>query len=93
MLLTATYLGAMLFQPYYYQYPSREPTIFDIAGFFINRFDILFFIVTITTSTLATTGFGKKDQMYKISIYLFTVSMILLFLSILKWLFTFPWVS
>jgi len=88
MLLVSTFLGIILFQPYY---PYREPTPLDVATFYVNRVDILFFIATITTATLATTGFGKKDLMYKTSIYLFAISMILLFASVLKWLFTYPW--
>jgi len=89
MLLVSTFLGAILFQPY--SYPPKEPTALDVVTFYLNRIDILFFIATITTATLVTTGFGKKDLMYKASIYFFTISMTLLFASVLKWLFTYPW--
>jgi len=88
MLLVSTFLGAILFQPYY---PYREPTALDVVTYYLNRIDILFFIATITTATLTTTGFGKKDLMYKASLYFFTISMTLLFASVLKWLFTYPW--
>lgn len=91
MLLTSTFFGAVLFQPYYYMYPSREPDILDVVMFFVNRIDILFFLATIATATLSTTGFGKKELMYKASIYLFIISMTLFFVSVLKYLFTFPW--
>jgi len=84
-------MGVTLFQPYYYLYQQREITILDVVAFYVNRIDILFFIASVTVATLATTGFGKKDLMYKASIYLFTISMILFFVSVLKWLFTIPW--
>jgi len=93
MLGVSTFLGAIIYQPYYYGYPPREPTALDVISFYLNRIDILLFIVTVTMATLATTGFGKKDLMYKASIYLFTISMILLFVSVLKLLFTYPWTS
>lgn len=88
MLSASTFVGSISYYPYY---PPREPSILDVVAFYINRIDILFFIATITTATLATTGFRKKDLMYKASIYLFIISMILLIASILKWLFTYPW--
>jgi hypothetical protein len=91
MLGVSAFLGVTLYQPYYYLYPAREPTALDVIAFYLNRIDILLYIATITTVTLATTGFGKKDLMYKVSIYLFTSSMILLFASVLKLLFTYPW--
>lgn len=88
MLGVSTFLGAIIYQPYY---PPREPTTLDVIAFYINRINILFFIVTVTTATLTTTGFGKKDLMYKASIYFFIISMMLFFASVLKLLFTYPW--
>lgn len=90
LLLASTWFGAVSFYPYY---PRREPSILDVVAFYINRIDILFFVATITTATLSTTGFGKKELMFKISIYLFIISMALFFVSILKWLFTYPWTT
>jgi len=86
MLLASTWIGAVSF----YSYPPREPSVLEMITFYINRIDILLFIVTIATSTLYTTGFRKKDLMFKISIYLFIISMALFLISILKWLFTYP---
>jgi len=89
MLFVSTLLGSMLYYPYYN--PNREPTILEVVAFYLNRINILFFIVTITTATLATTGFGNKELMYKASVYLFTFSMLLFFASVLKLLLTPPW--
>lgn len=86
MLLASLWVGAASF----YSYPPRDPSALEMIVFYINRIDILLFIVTIGTSTLYTTGFREKDLMFKISIYLFIISMALFLISILKWLFTYP---
>jgi len=87
MLLASLWVGAASFYSYY---PPRDPSALEMIAFYINRIDILLFIVTIGTSTLYTTGFRDKDLMFKISIYLFMISMAMFLLSILKWLFTYP---
>jgi len=91
MLPVSTFLGLMLQSTYYY--PRRQPTILEVVEFYLNRIDILFLIVTVTTATLTISGFGNKDLMYKASVYLFIISMILLFASVLQLLFTYPWTS
>jgi hypothetical protein len=78
----------MIYRPYY---PPRDPSIFEIASFYMNRVDILFLIATIATCTLATTGFEKEELMFKVSVYLFVISMILFFASLVNGLFTYPW--
>jgi len=88
MLLTSNFWGSMFYLPYY---PPREPSILEIVSFYMNRIDILFLITTITTSALATTGFEKEELMFKVSVYLFVISMILFLASLLNGLFTHPW--
>lgn len=87
MLLSSALVGAVSFYSYY---PPREPSGLEMVAFYINRIDILLFIVTIATSTLYTAGFKNKELMFKTSIYLFIISMALFLISILKWLFTYP---
>ena len=52
--------------------------------FYVHRLDILCFVATITAATLYTTGFEKKDLMFKVSMYLFQISMILFTVTLLK---------
>ena len=85
MLFASLWVGVASF----YSYPPRDPSALEMIVFVINRSGILLFIVTIGTSTLYTTGF-RKDLMFKMSIYLFIISMTLFLISILKWLFTYP---
>jgi len=80
------YSGLVFSAPYFTQRPW---TIIDHIAWWIYRINALFFIATITTATLATTGFGKKDMMYRVALYLFTISMILLFIGIVQWMFRF----
>jgi len=88
MLLTSNFWGSMFYSPYY---PPREPSTSEIVSFYMNRIDILFLIATITTSALATTGFEKEELMFKVSVYLFVISMILFLASLVNGLFTYPW--
>ena len=80
------YSGSIIYGPSYYT--QRAWTIFDHIAYWVRPIDTLLFIATITTSTLSTTGF-KKDLLYKVSVYLFTASMILLFVNLLSRLFSF----
>jgi len=68
--------------PILFLYGSSYPAI-------TSRIDALFFLATITVATLYTTGFGKKELMYRLAIYLFIFSMGLFFLSFIGSLFTF----
>jgi len=69
---------------------SRRPSTSDLIWYYINRVDVLLFIVTITTATLSTTSFGKKELTYKLTLYFFLISMGLFFLSFMRLLFTLP---
>lgn len=89
MLLPSIVMGFALY-PYYY-YPTRTPPDpLTTLTLYINRISTLLFIATITTGTLATVGFPRKNMMTTASIYLFTAAMALLFITMVKLLFTFP---
>jgi len=84
-LFASTWLGPLFFGGYYY--PRRD--ILETFLYYVNRIDILFFVATVATATLSTTGFGQKDMMFRVSVYLYIISMALFCLSILRPLFTY----
>ncbi len=88
MVLVSTWTGILIY-PFY---PSREPNALEVIAVYINRIDILFFIATVTAATLSTTGYWRKDLLFRISVYLFTISMTLFLLSVAKLVLTPPWV-
>ena len=88
MLLPSILMGFALY-PYYYYMP-RTPDPLTTLTLYVNRISTLLFIATITTATLATAGLPRKNTMITASIYLFTAAMALLFITMLKLLFTFP---
>ena len=69
-----------------YSFSGR--TILDTISYWVTRIGTLFFVATVTTAALSTAGF-RKDMLYKVSIYLFIASMILVFVTVLSWLFRF----
>jgi len=75
-LAPSIYLGG-----YYPSTSSRD------AWYYLNRLDILFFIATLTVSSLFTSGFGKREVMYKLTVYIFMISMGVFFLSFSRLLF------
>jgi len=83
-LFASTWLGPLFFGSYY---PRRDTL--ETFLFYISRIDILFFVATVATATLSTTGFGQKDMMFTVSVYLYIISMALFCLSILRPLFTY----
>lgn len=84
LLFVSTWLG-----PYLFGYYQRRDVL-DTIIFYINRIGILFSVATITTATLFTTGLGNRDLMFRVSVYLFIISMALFFVSTLRSLFTYP---
>jgi hypothetical protein len=88
MIPVATFTGMII----YPSYPYRQPDALEVVSFYLNRIDVLCFIATMTIATLATTGFGSKALLSRISVYLFLISMALFFISVLKLLLTPPWV-
>ena len=49
---------------------------------------ISFFLVSVTSTTLYLTDFWKREMMYKLSVLLFTISMVLFLVIVnLRWLF------
>jgi len=82
LIFTTAWLGLTDYpSPQYYR---QYWTALENALFYVHRINILFFVATITTATLYTTGFEKKDLMFKVSGYLFTISMMLFFIILLK---------
>ena len=73
-----------------YSYPGSQRSIWDTISYLISRIDTLLFIITITTGTLFTTGFGKKERMHRFTVYFFIISMVMFFIGFLRWLFAFP---
>ncbi len=81
LFVTMTYGPTILLGPYY-SYPlSRD------IWFYVNRLDTLLFLATVTTGALFGARFGKKELTYKLTLYLFIISMGLVFLSLLRTLF------
>jgi len=66
-------------------------TRYDGIWYIISRLDALFFVATITTATLFTVSFGKKEITYKLSVYFFLISMAIFFLIIVRSFFTSPY--
>jgi len=91
MFFASIFASVLVYVPYYY--PPRTPSPLDTLVFYINRIDTLLFIATITTATVHTTGFGRRETTYRLSLILFIISMGFFFITLLKWLFTYPWVS
>jgi len=78
-LFASTWLGPYFFGGYY-----TRRDILDTFLYYVNRIDILLFVATVATATLSTTGFGQKDMMFRVSVYLYVISMALFCLSILR---------
>lgn len=90
MLLPSVIMGTIIYPIYYYPYSQKSLDIWTTLALYANRLSILLFIAAITTSTLTTAGIPRKNLMAKVSIYLFTAAMVLLFLTMIRILFTFP---
>lgn len=83
------FLASMYYTlPYYY--PSSERSFLDTVWYVLGRIVTLLFLATITTGTLFTTNFSKKELAYKLTLYLFIISMSLFFIQFLRMLFSIP---
>ena len=82
--LVSFYVSWMFSWGYYL--PS-DYGVLETAVLYISRFSTIFFVATLTTITLYAADFGKKDLMFKVSMYLFIISMALFCLSILRYMF------
>ncbi len=78
------FIGGLAGLPFYNLSIQFGPI--ELLLYFINRAYILFFLLTITVAALFTTGLGKRELLYKLSIYLFTLSMGFLFIRFLQML-------
>jgi hypothetical protein len=84
IMLGVTFYSGMIISSYHYT--SVGWTVLDTISYWVSRIGTLLFIATVTTAALSTAGF-RKDMLYKASIYLFTASMTLVFVTVLSWLF------
>ena len=66
-------------------------TAIEVAWYFVNRIHVLTLILTTTFATLYTSNFGRKQLFYKLSIYLFIVSMISIFIAFAQMLIGLPY--
>jgi hypothetical protein len=74
-------LPSLFFFPLPSYHLPRQFTPVELLWFLVNRLDVPLFVLTITIATLYTTGFGRKRLLYKLSIYLFILSMIFFFIT------------
>jgi hypothetical protein len=79
-----TAYGPTIFLGPYYQYQYPLPR--DV-WYYLNRLETLLFLATVATGALFVAGFGKKELVYRLSVYFFIISMGLFFLSLLRTLF------
>lgn len=86
---TVFFFGRFFSLPFYHLPPQY--TAIEWVWYFINRADILLFLLTITFATLFMSGFGKRELLYKLSIYFFILSMGFLFITFLQMLFGAPY--
>ncbi len=83
--VTMAYGPTIILGPYY-PYPlSRD--IWFYVWYYVNRIDTLLFLATITTGALFGARFGKSELTYKLTLYLFIISMGLFFLGLVRTLF------
>lgn len=76
--------GPTIFLGFFYQYQYSLPK--DV-WYFVNRIDTLLFLATVATGALFGARFGKKELVYRLTVYFFIISMGLFFLSLLRTLF------
>lgn len=77
MFFWSTFMAIMLQTSYYFR-----------AGpwYYLRNVSILSLILTIVSATLYTADFWKKEQLYKIALGTFIISMSLLFISNMSWI-------
>lgn len=85
MFFVITFYGPTVFLGPYYQYQYPLPK--DV-WYYVNRLDTLLLLATVVTGALFVANFGKKELIYRLTVYLFIISMGLSFLSLLRTLFT-----
>lgn len=74
----------------FYHLP-RQFTPIELLWYLVNRLDAPLFVLTITVATLYTTGFGREELLYKLSIYLFILSMMFFFITFAQMLIGAPY--
>jgi hypothetical protein len=84
------FFGSFLLGLPIYNLPPHYTAI-ELAWYFINRLHILTFILTITFSALHQANIGKKPLFYRLTVYLFIVSMTSLFIAFAQMLIGLPY--
>ena len=79
------YLGGLVY------YLPPHYTAIELAWYFINRVHILTFILTVAFATLHQSNIGRKKLLYNLSVYLFIVSMISVFIAFAQMLIGLPY--
>ncbi len=82
--------GGFLYNLPVYNLPPNYTTI-ELTWYFINRLHILTFLLTITFTALHHSNIGRKQLFYKLSVYLFIVSMTSLFITVAQTLIGLPY--
>jgi hypothetical protein len=83
------FIGSLFSLPFYHLPPNY--TLIEFVWYVINHADLPLFLLTITFATLFMSGFGRKELLYRLSIYSFALSMAFLFITFLQMLFGLPY--
>ena len=84
------FFGGFLYNLPVYHLPPHYTAI-ELIWYFINRAHGLTFLLTITFTALYHSNIGKKQLFYRLSVYLFIVSMVSLFTSFFQTLIGLPY--
>ena len=84
------FFGGFLYNLPVYNLPHYATTI-ELIWYFINRPHILTFILTTTFTALYHSNIGQKQLFYKLSVYLFIVSMASFFITFAQTLIGLPY--
>jgi len=85
-----TFFGSFLLGLPVYQLPPSYTAI-ELAWYYINRLHILAFILTITFAALHQANMGRKQLLYRLSVYLFIISMTSFFITFAQMLIGLPY--
>ena len=88
-------IGLLFFSGLLYNLPvyniPPNYTAIELIWYFINRLYTLTFLLTITFTALYHSNIGQKQLFYKLSVYLFIVSMASFFITFAQMLIGLPY--
>ena len=87
--ITPIFGGFLYNLPVYYL--PHYATAIELLWYFVNRLHILTFLLTITFTALHHSNIGRKQLFYKLSVYLFIVSMTSCFITFAQMLISLPY--